>query len=223
MDSGSTSSSLLQSVANHDEDGWKRLLGQYQPWVGQLCRRSGVPESDVDDVTQEVFRTVLTSLKSFERLGGRGSFRRWLFTVVRTRVIDYQRRGQNRMPGEGGSAAIERLNQICGESVPSTWFAAMRSESHVDLILDQVRGSFSETTWNAFWLLTFDGWQSAEVAAKLGITKTAARLAKLRVLRRVRQELSLESEASEVQQRGVRGQVSHASAQSGSVKGGSHE
>ena len=55
--------------------------------------------------------------------------------------------------------------------------------------LDLVRPEFTEKTWQAFWRSVIDGHDTADIASDLGMTANAARLAKLRVLRRLRQEL----------------------------------
>jgi RNA polymerase sigma-70 factor (ECF subfamily) len=48
-----------------------------------------VPESDVEDVTQEVFISLMKSLKSFQ---GSAKFSTWLRTLTDRRIADYHRR-----------------------------------------------------------------------------------------------------------------------------------
>ena len=51
------------------------------------------------------------------------------------------------------------------------------------------RAEFEERTWQAFWRVTVEGQDTAEVAAQLGISANGVRQAKSRVLRRLREEL----------------------------------
>ena len=55
--------------------------------------------------------------------------------------------------------------------------------------LQLVQGEFEERTWHAFWRATVDGHATADIAADLGMSVNAVRLAKSRVLRRLRGEL----------------------------------
>jgi RNA polymerase sigma-70 factor (ECF subfamily) len=55
--------------------------------------------------------------------------------------------------------------------------------------LDLIRGEFEERTWSAFWRTAVDGRAAKDVGADLGMSAGAVRVAKSRVLRRLRQEL----------------------------------
>jgi RNA polymerase sigma-70 factor (ECF subfamily) len=48
---------------------------------------------------------------------------------------------------------------------------------------------FEERTWQAFWRTAVDGRSAADVGAELGMTPGAVRVAKSRVLHRLREEL----------------------------------
>jgi RNA polymerase sigma-70 factor (ECF subfamily) len=55
--------------------------------------------------------------------------------------------------------------------------------------LEQVRGEFASQTWTAFWRTVVAGEPPRNVAADLGVSATAVRMAKSRVLRRLRLEV----------------------------------
>ena len=52
-----------------------------------------------------------------------------------------------------------------------------------------VQHQVEDRTWTAFWKATVESRATAEVAAELGITPNAVRLAKSHVLRRLREEM----------------------------------
>ena len=52
-----------------------------------------------------------------------------------------------------------------------------------------MKHNFEERTWTAFWRVTIDNRSTADVAAELGISANAVRLAKSHVLRRLREEM----------------------------------
>ena len=55
--------------------------------------------------------------------------------------------------------------------------------------LDLIRGEFEERTWAAFWRTAVEGRAAKDVAAELTMSPGAVRVAKSRVLHRLRQEL----------------------------------
>jgi hypothetical protein len=54
-------------------------------------------------------------------------------------------------------------------------------------VCSQIRNEFSERDWRLFWRTVVDGQPSSEAASEHGISANAARLVKMRVLRRIRQ------------------------------------
>ena len=55
--------------------------------------------------------------------------------------------------------------------------------------LDLIKGEFEERTWRAFWRVTVDDQPTDLVAAELGMAAVAVRIAKSRVLGRLREEV----------------------------------
>jgi RNA polymerase sigma-70 factor (ECF subfamily) len=55
--------------------------------------------------------------------------------------------------------------------------------------LESIRGEFHERTWQAFWGVVVDGRAASDVAADLQMKPGTVRVAKSRVLLRLRREL----------------------------------
>ena len=109
---GSTSSSLLDRVKVRDEAAWRRLVSVYGHLVLYWCRCAGIRREDRVDVCQEVFRAVAVNIDGFRHDQPGGTFRGWLRTITRSKVVDHFRR-QNRQPvAIGGSVAHERFLAI---------------------------------------------------------------------------------------------------------------
>src|SRR5688572_13923990 len=63
-----TSISLLDRLAGSpSERDWQRMVELYQPLLRSWCLRSGVPEADVDDLTQETLMVILREVATFDR------------------------------------------------------------------------------------------------------------------------------------------------------------
>jgi len=56
-------------------------------------------------------------------------------------------------------------------------------------LLAMIQPDFEAATWQAFHGLVVEGKRTAQVAAELGITANAVRIAKSRVLQRLRDEI----------------------------------
>ena len=188
---GSTSSSLLDRVKARDDAAWRRLVGVYSHLVLYWCRCAGIRREDRVDVCQDVFRAVAVNIDGFRRDQASGTFRGWLRTITRTKVVDHVRR-QNRQPAAtGGSDAQERFLAIPDNDASSVPEAGDQEKAIiVNETLDLIRPEFEDRTWQAFWRSTVEGQRSGAVAEVLEMTPGAVRQAKSRVLRRLREELN---------------------------------
>jgi RNA polymerase sigma-70 factor (ECF subfamily) len=180
-----TSWTLLRSVQDGSPEGWRRIVDLYAPVVARWCRRAGLQAADVDNVLQDVFLAVSRSLASFRQDHGSGRFRAWLSAITRHRLSDHHDR-QGRAPRAGGGDEARQWL----ENLPAPEEAAEVDPTfrllELRRVLDEVRAEVRPTTWEAFWQTAFQGRASPEVAAELGMTPTAVRLAARRVLQRVR-------------------------------------
>ena len=188
----STSLSLLERMKDRDEEAWGRFATLYGRIVIPLCRRAGLQPADQADVFQEVTCAVARHLDDF-RHGGR--FRAWLRSIARNKILDHFRRQQRQPVGLGGSTELRRIHEL-----PDGLEQGEESPDEADLDIGEnavlahealrlVRDEFKDRTWEAFWRTVVDGISAVVVADELGMTRSAVRVAKSRVLRRVRDEL----------------------------------
>jgi RNA polymerase sigma-70 factor, ECF subfamily len=190
--SGSTSRSLLTS-AKHDEPlAWERVVRLYAPLVATWCRRWGVAEQDLDDLLQDVFTAVARHLNRFRKEEPGDTFRGWLLTIVRNKVRDHFRRRAGEPAATGGTEATLHMQQI-----PDPNALDDLPECSVDLLYDElllkalesIRSEFRERTWQAFWRVVVEGRTAADAGAEMDMKPGAVRVAKSRILMRLRREL----------------------------------
>jgi RNA polymerase sigma-70 factor (ECF subfamily) len=188
----STSRSLLERARSDDPAAWGRLVELYAPLVLHWCRRWGLPEQDSADVFQEVFRAVAGHLRGFHKDRPGDTFRGWLRTITRNKVTDHFRRSGVEPHAVGGSEAQARLAALPAPEDASEEDAAAEERAEQGLLhraLELIRGEFEERTWRAFWRTAVDGLAPRDVAAELSMSPGAVRVAKCRVLHRLRREL----------------------------------
>jgi RNA polymerase sigma-70 factor (ECF subfamily) len=189
--SSGTPRSLLQRIRAGEPAAWEALVALYAPLVYHWCRRWDLQEQDVADIVQEVFQAVVTHIGTF-RAGRPGdTFRGWLRTIVRNKVHDHFRRLGREPGGVGGTDAQLRLAELpqpeAGEAGLADDPEAERRLFH--RCLELIRGEFEERTWQAFWRTAVDSRSTKDVAAELGMSPGAVRVAKCRVLQRLREAL----------------------------------
>ncbi len=178
-----TSSSLIDRVKADEAGAWDRLVTLYAPLLYHWCRRWKLQEEDLADVFQEVFKSLVLHIGAFRRERKGDTFRGWLFTITRSKVLDLlRRRGQEAWAPLSDVAAPEAAEAADPGEREALRRLYLRG-------LDLIRGEFEERTWQAFWRTAVDGRAPKDVAVELSMSSGAVRVAKCRVLQRLREEL----------------------------------
>jgi RNA polymerase sigma-70 factor (ECF subfamily) len=194
---GSTSRTLLNGLRANEAEAWDRLVTLYAPLVYHWCRQQGLPNSDMSDLLQDVFQSVAAHIGRFRKERAGDTFRGWLRTITRNKVADHFRKRAVQPQAAGGTTAFQQMGAV---PAPSGSLSASASQSELaadavaqrDLLaraLNLIREEFEDRTWQAFWQTAVESRSAADVAAELGMSAGAVRVAKCRVLRRLREEL----------------------------------
>jgi len=189
--SGSTQSSLLRRAAMHEDRAWQEIVELYGPLISTWCRRSGADWHMTADCIQEVFLVLTNRLDTFRPTGESGAFRAWLWSVSRNKLVDLFRAANRQPLAFGGSTAHLALQSIAAEQ---EWLRDEPTEpfdvsSLTKRAIEQVRSEFTQQSWSVFERTVVDGIETSIVAKELGLSPSAIRQAKSRILRRLRQQL----------------------------------
>ena len=183
-----TRASLLVRLRDpQDGAAWAEFVDLYAPLVYGYCRKQGLQDADAADRCQDVLCAIAGAVGRLEYDPKRGSFRNWLFTVVRRKLSNWRRARRSR-PDDGDRTAPDRLLEGC--PAPGGADADWEAEWERRLFAwacEQVRRDVTHTTWQAFWRTAMDGQPSKRVAADLGLTRTAVYLARRRVVARLKE------------------------------------
>jgi RNA polymerase sigma-70 factor (ECF subfamily) len=171
-----------------DGPAWKQFVEIYAPLVYGFCRKKGLQDADAADLTQDVLHIVARAIERLDYDPRRGSFRGWLFTVVRNRVRNFQERQVHRVRGQGDTAMLEILQEQAAP-VPEEdrWWDEEHERRLLHWAAEQVRPAVEPATWQAFWRTAVEGRAAKEVAAGLGMTVAAVYMARSRVLARLKE------------------------------------
>jgi RNA polymerase sigma-70 factor (ECF subfamily) len=180
-----TSPTLLERLRQpHERAAWERFVQLYTPLLGRCVQQLGIQDSDAHDLVQDVFTTLLEKLPEFRYEQG-GSFRGWLFSVVRNRWRENRRR---RVPAPMDAQAGP-LAELPSPEESGIFGETEYRRELVRRALEIIACDFEPATWQAWREFVVAGRPAAEVAQMLGVSQHAVYLAKSRVLRRLRQEL----------------------------------
>ncbi len=167
-----------------DETAWGRFVDLYTPMLFAWAHRCGESEADAADLVQEVFVVLLQTLPTFHYDRHR-RFRGWLRTLLLNKLRDRKRR-----EARDGKALAQRPPQLeLPDHAEQFWEAEYQREL-TRRALQLMQADFAPTTWQACWETVVRDRPAAEVARELGISENAVYVAKCKVLRRLRQELS---------------------------------
>jgi RNA polymerase sigma-70 factor (ECF subfamily) len=184
-----TSLSLLDRLQRQpDAASWQRLHDLYRPLIHHWLARFSDLRDEADDLAQEVLVVLVRELPRFERRR-LGSFRAWLRQITANRLRTHWRRQHRRPTATPRNDPDQLLAQLEDpHSELSRQWDREHDQQVFQRLLAVVQADFQPTTWEAFQRFACEGRPAAAVAAELGLSENAVLLAKVRVLKRLREE-----------------------------------
>jgi RNA polymerase sigma-70 factor (ECF subfamily) len=190
-----TSGSLLLQLKAGQPAAWERLTSLYAPLVYHWCRAMHLREQDMPDIFQQVFQSVASHIQTFRKDRPGDTFRHWLRAITRNKVRDHFRRTARQAQAAGGTDAQIYFAQLAAPVDPEeadeggTHDEAGEMRQLLRGALEQIRGQVHPQTWQAFWKVVVEGKTPEEVGEELSMRPGTVRVAKSRVLSRLRAEL----------------------------------
>ncbi len=149
---------MMKRIASRDREAASELFERYADELFAFASRR-LPETDAEDVLQEIFKRALVSASTFR---GNGSLRSWLYGIARHTLLE---RSRDRIDPR---SAIEII-----DLGPSTESLAVRSEQSERLVWALERLPDEQAI--VLELHRADGLSHEEVAAVLGIRPATSR------------------------------------------------
>ena len=181
------SSTLLTGARSANPNAWVMIVTRYSPKIMTWMLLVGVDSSDAPDLLQDVWRSVLMSLKNFRREKPDDTFRGWLRTIAQRRIADYfESRSQ-----QPRNLPLAQLESLQSQNLLTDEIAANVSE-RVTLLqkyMQQVESEVKPNTWLVFQMHVIEEKSVEEVAAILKIPTYSVYTSKSRVIKRLRELL----------------------------------
>jgi RNA polymerase sigma-70 factor (ECF subfamily) len=109
------------------------MVVRHTSLVFSLCRRSGLPPHEAEDVCQEVFWHVFEALPGYR---GEGRLSTWLYTVARRRIIDHLRSPSRRQVPSGAPGDETFPPSPAEATSPESEAAAAQARARVRAAVD---------------------------------------------------------------------------------------
>jgi|SRR5579863_508269 len=188
---------LLRLRDSQDHEAWIEFVALYEGVVYRLLRQNGLQDADSRELLQDFFLTVSRNIDRWDPAHERGSFRAWLRRVTRNLVINWLRRRQRQPIAPGGPEMQDFLEGLPANAESETAeFDRELRKALFHQASELVREEVSPRMWDAFWETSVVGSSASVAGQKLGIAAGAVRVARCRVLARLRHVVAgLENES----------------------------
>jgi len=172
-----TRSSLLRGMKDwEDNKTWQQFFDRYWKLIYGVAVKSGLTETEAQDVVQETVLTVAKNINEFEYNRAAGSFRGWLMKTTRWRITDQFRKrlpvakSSPRAPEDSRrTATIDRLPDPAPTDLEAIWEAEW--EKHlVEKALERVRRKVDAKQYRVFDLHVHKGIAVADVVREAGVS-----------------------------------------------------
>lgn len=170
-----------------DLAAWDEFAAIYGPVVFSIATSRGFQVADAENLVQEVFMAVASSVSDWLQRDDRGSFRAWLLRIARNAAVDMITQRATRTLGRDDSEAQAHLANL---PAPSELSSALDLEYERMVFLraaERVRASVAERTWDAFWLTSVEEISVEDAAAKLNTRPGNIYFARSRVMARIKE------------------------------------
>lgn len=174
-----TRASLLSRVRDvENADGWREFFDRYRELIRRLALRSGLGDSEADDVLQETMGCLAKQLPEFLYDPARGSFKGWLSTIVRRRVVDQFRKRRPELSLD--DTALECHRFAPSDTAPDPWEQEWR-EHVLREASGRVRSQVAPRQFQMFDLFALQGMPMSDVCRALAVNAAQVYMAKMRV------------------------------------------
>ncbi|MGH7200929.1 MAG: RNA polymerase sigma factor [Planctomycetaceae bacterium] len=172
---------------------WDRFYLMYNDLIVRFARSRGLRGEDLYDCTQEVWKTVTEKLVEFERPEDRPGLRAWLFSIVRSKVIDLTRR-QKRHVAQRLDAAIEvGAEPVSDEPDPSDVLDRQWAQALLESAIAELGRHVSARNHQVLRLRLLEHKSAPEIAATLDLTSEQVHYRQHRMIKKLRAHLALYS------------------------------
>ncbi len=187
--------SLIERLVDwNDQARWQEFFDTYWRLIYNVARKSGLTDSEAQEVVQETVISIAKSIGKYDRQAG--SFKGWLLNTARWRIADqFRKRDPAELkplvrPDAGrDTATIERVAGVDGRQMETVWDHEWERNLFQGA-LERVKKRVAPRQFQIFECCVIKRWSAARVAETLRVNVAQVYLAKHRVSALMKKEVA---------------------------------
>ena len=190
-----TRATLLNRLQNWDDQaGWQEFFDIYWQLIYSVARKAGLSGAEAQDVVQETLVSVAKQMPKFKYNPAVGSFKAWLLTLTRWRIVDQFRKRGPMVPHQAGdgdtarTATIERIADEKNPSLDALWEADWE-RTVLAAAMIRVKRHLDPQKFQIFDFYVNREWPPEKVAQTFNVAVNQVYLVKNRVTEMLRDEV----------------------------------
>jgi RNA polymerase sigma-70 factor (ECF subfamily) len=197
-----TRATLLDRLKNwNDQSSWQEFFDLYWQLIYRFARKAGLTDAEAQDVVQETMAAVAKHMPGFKYNPAVGTFKAWLLTQTRWRIVDqFRKRGPiaSHHTSVGDTARTATIDRVPDEK-SLDWEALWEidwEKTLLDTAMDRVKRRLDPQKFQIFDFYVNREWPPEKVARTFNVSVDQVYLVKNRVTDMLRDEVRrLEHEA----------------------------
>ena len=176
-----------------DQSSWQEFFDIYWKLIYGVARKAGLSDAEAQDVVQECMMSVAKHIAAFRYDPATGSFKAWLLTLTRWRIVDQLRKRGPTISlrrDENNDAQTATVERIADEK-SLEWDALWKTdweETILDAAMVRVKPRLDPKKFQIFDFYVNREWPPEKVARTFKVTVNQVYLVKNRVIEMLRNE-----------------------------------
>lgn len=191
-----TRTTLIKRLKNwQDQGSWQDFFDTYWKLIFGVAVKSGLSETEAQDVVQETMISVAKQMPNFEYNREVGSFKGWLLTMTRWRIVDQFRKrgivGRCHSLSDDSPARAGRLDDIPDRAhldLEAYWETEWK-KNLLEVAITKVKRSLDPQQYQIFDFYVNREWAPDRVAKTFKVSVGQVYLAKHRVTEMVKEQV----------------------------------
>jgi RNA polymerase sigma-70 factor (ECF subfamily) len=191
-----TRTTLIKRLKNwQDQASWQDFFDTYWKLIFGVAVKSGLSETEAQDVVQETMIAVARNIPNFEYDRAMGSFKTWLLNMTRWRITDQFRKrfpSRGRDPvwddNSGDDTSLDKIANRAHLDFEAVWEEEWK-KNLLEAATIRVRRALDPQQYQIFHLYVNKEWPPDKVAKTFKVSVNQVYLAKHRVTEMMKDEV----------------------------------
>jgi len=192
-DSLQTRASLIGKLADlGNSSEWREFFDTYWGLIYGVARKAGLSDADAQDVVQDTMSSVARQMPTFRYDPAKGSFKAWLLTLTRWRIMDrLRKRRPHHEPPLEPSTGTDPIAQIPDPAslVPDAVWEKEWESNLFQAALVNLRRKVDPHKFQIFDFYATKEWPAEKVAERFQVPIEQVYLAKHRITEMLKAEV----------------------------------